>query len=162
VKLEPCIFFSETSPTARRYHDASHRILPNLPPHPPKPPSHSHRSPIHTLLTLVTISSTLVSPFHSITKHISRTRQWRSKSSPTFQPKTILVTGLGMSKGPTIARSFYRAGHKVIGANFEPHYIPVSGRFSRSLSGFYRVSKPKQGRGAAGKYIQDLLDFVKK
>ena len=67
-----------------------------------------------------------------------------------------------MSKGLTIARAFYRAGHRVIGADFEPYYIPVCGRFSRSLSCFYRVSRPKPGAEGARKYIQDLVDLVKK
>jgi len=67
-----------------------------------------------------------------------------------------------MSKGLTIARSFYRSGHRVIGADFEPYYIPVCGRFSSSLFRFYRVRKPKQGEGGAREYIQDLLDIVRK
>jgi hypothetical protein len=67
-----------------------------------------------------------------------------------------------MSKGLTIARSFYRSGHKVIGADFEPYYIPVCGRFSRSLCRFYRVRKPNPGAGGAQKYVQDLVDIVKK
>jgi hypothetical protein len=104
----------------------------------------------------------LISPFTKTTQQIHYTRQWRTKSSPTFQPKTILVTGVGMSKGLTIARTFYRAGHKVIGADFEPYYIPVCGRFSRSLFRFYRVSKPKSGLAEARRYIQDLVYIVKK
>jgi hypothetical protein len=67
-----------------------------------------------------------------------------------------------MSKGLAIARSFYRAGHKVIGADFEPYYILVCGSFSRSISHFYRVSKPKPAPKGAQRYIQDLVDIVKK
>jgi hypothetical protein len=67
-----------------------------------------------------------------------------------------------MSKGLAIARSFYRAGHKVIGADFEPYYISVCGRFSSSISRFYRVSKPKPAPKGAQRYIQDLVDIVKK
>jgi hypothetical protein len=114
------------------------------------------------LLTFIAIVSIILSPFSKTTKQISHIRQWRRKSSPTYQPKTVLVTGLGMSKGLTISRNFYRSGHRVIGADFEPYYIPVSGRFSRSLSCFYRVSKPKPGAEGARKYIQDLVDIVKK
>jgi hypothetical protein len=113
------------------------------------------------LLTIITILSTLVSPFCHSTRQINRTREWRAKSSPTFKPKTILVTGLGMSKGLTIARCFYRSGHRVIGADFEPYYVPVCGRFSRSLSRFYRVTEPKAGREGAKKYIQDLVNIVR-
>ena len=44
-----------------------------------------------------------------------------------------------MTKGLALARTFYAAGHDVIGADFEPHQIPVNGRFSRSLRRFYRL-----------------------
>lgn len=66
-----------------------------------------------------------------------------------------------MSKGLTIARSFYRAGHRVIGADFEPYFIPVCPRFSTAIETFYRVAKPSNEAGAA-KYIRDLVDIVKK
>lgn len=78
-----------------------------------------------------------------------------------FYPKTILVTGVGMAKGLKIARSFYETGHRVIGADFEPYGIQVNGRYSKSLSKFYRLSKPSSTYGAAS-YIQDLIDLVRK
>lgn len=46
-----------------------------------------------------------------------------------------------MAKGLTLARSFYLAGHRVIGADFEHPRIPCSGRFSRSLAAFYRLPR---------------------
>ncbi len=72
-----------------------------------------------------------------------------------------MVTGVGMSKALAIARAFYRAGHRVIGADFEPYLIPVCGHFSIAIDTFYRVSKPTTEAGAA-KYIRDLTDIVKK
>ena len=42
-----------------------------------------------------------------------------------------------MAKGLRIARAFYQAGHRVIGADFEPYSIPVSGRVSKALANFY-------------------------
>ena len=48
-------------------------------------------------------------------------------------PKTILVTGVGMTKGLFLARQFYIAGHRVIGADFETFGIPSPGRFSYAL-----------------------------
>lgn len=66
-----------------------------------------------------------------------------------------------MSKGLNIARTFYQAGHRVIGADFEPYRIPVCGHFSTSISKFYRLSKPTPKSGS-GKYIQDLIDIVNK
>ena len=85
----------------------------------------------------------------------------RIRSSPNFHPKTILVTGVGMAKGLAIARAFYEAGHNVIGADFEPYGVPVSGRFSRALSIFYALSKPTKKDGSAY-YIQDLLWVVRR
>lgn len=66
-----------------------------------------------------------------------------------------------MSKGLTLARIFYRAGHRVIGADFEPYFVPVPGHFSTSLDTFYRLSSPTSDKGSA-KYIRDLVDVIKK
>ncbi|MCJ1305792.1 hypothetical protein MMC08_008608 [Hypocenomyce scalaris] len=90
-----------------------------------------------------------------------RTLRQRIRRSPNFRPKNILVTGVGMTKGLTIARAFYEAGHNVIGADFEPYGVPISGRFSVALSKFYALSKPNQKDGAAY-YIQDLLRAVRR
>lgn len=73
-------------------------------------------------------------------------------------PKTILVTGVGMTKGLALARSFYQAGHRVIGADFEPGL--ACGRFSASLSAFHVLRKPTSK--SAGPYFQDLLDVITK
>ena len=85
----------------------------------------------------------------------------RAQQDPTFRPRTILVTGVGMSKSLTLARMFYEAGHRVIGADFEPYNIPVCGRFSRALSRFYRV-QALQGAHSSAYYAQELLDIVTK
>ena len=85
----------------------------------------------------------------------------RSQRSPNFQPKTVLVTGVGMAKGLRIARAFYQTGHRVIGADFEPNSIPVSGRFSRAIDRFYCVSKPSPQHGAA-RYVRDLVYIAEK
>ena len=76
-----------------------------------------------------------------------------------FRPRRILVTGVGMTKGLTLARLFYEAGHDVIGADFEPKGALVCGRVSCSLTKFYRLTKPDSKQGSA-RYIQDLLDIV--
>ncbi|KAK4611758.1 hypothetical protein CLAFUW4_12924 [Fulvia fulva] len=73
--------------------------------------------------------------------------------------KTILVTGIGMTKGLVLARAFSRAGHKVIGADFEPNGALVPGRVSNSLAAFHRLQKPDAGRGSMP-YIQGLLDVI--
>lgn len=65
-----------------------------------------------------------------------------------------------MSKGLNVARTLYRAGHRVIGADFEPKMIPVCGHFSTSIVKFYRLSKPTREGGSVD-YIQDLINIVK-
>ncbi|KAK8108265.1 uncharacterized protein PG998_010278 [Apiospora kogelbergensis] len=84
--------------------------------------------------------------------------------------RTILVTGVGMAKGLTLARAFHLSGHRVIGADFESPGIPCSGKSSSSLSAFYRMPKPdhakpgaksKSGHNAANAYVERLVDIVK-
>jgi hypothetical protein len=66
-----------------------------------------------------------------------------------------------MAKGLRIARSFYEAGHNVIGADFEPDGVPVNGRFSTALRKFYRLSK-LDGKNGAIHYLHDLVRIVEK
>lgn len=73
--------------------------------------------------------------------------------------RIILVTGVGMSKGLNLARSFYLSGHRVIGADFETHNAPCSGRFSRSLSTFYRLPEPNTDEGRK-LYIECLTQII--
>ncbi|KIW68630.1 hypothetical protein PV04_04564 [Phialophora macrospora] len=83
-----------------------------------------------------------------------------------FQPHTVLVTGVGMTKGLALARLFYQAGHDVVGADFEPDGAPVCGRVSRSVKKFYSLEMPIRKRDAPPgspsphMYIQQLLDIV--
>lgn len=90
-----------------------------------------------------------------------RIRRSAGDGNPNFRPKTILVTGVGMTKGLFLARTFYKAGHNVIGADFEPNGIPVSGRFSKALQSFYPLPKPNEKTGVAY-YIDALLHIVRK
>lgn len=66
-----------------------------------------------------------------------------------------------MAKGLSLARAFYQAGHRVIGADFEPYGVPVNGRSSVVLSKFYSLSRPTSKDGATH-YIQDLLTAVRR
>jgi hypothetical protein len=71
----------------------------------------------------------------------------------------VLVSGVGTSRGLAIARSFYRAGHRVIGADFELSHVPVCGRFSTSIEKFFRLAQPDTEENAQ-RYIQQLKDIV--
>ncbi|KAI2606652.1 hypothetical protein GGR54DRAFT_620208 [Hypoxylon sp. NC1633] len=83
----------------------------------------------------------------------------QERSQDVSSRRTILVTGVAMAKGLTLARSFYLSGHRVIGADFEESGIPCPGRYSRSLSAFYRLPKPAAKERAAA-YVSRLLDVV--
>jgi catechol O-methyltransferase len=71
--------------------------------------------------------------------------------------KTILVTGVSMTKGLTIARLLSQhTPHRVIGADTSP----VSpGRFSCALSAFHKLAPPDGDE--AGPYIDSLLHVIK-
>lgn len=90
--------------------------------------------------------------------------QQASKDEQQEAKKTILVTGVGMTKGLALARAFYQAGHRVIGADFEPGF--ACGRFSTALSGFYTLRKPTTSSSSSGSssssklYVQDLISVI--
>ncbi|KAF2725636.1 hypothetical protein K431DRAFT_309248 [Polychaeton citri CBS 116435] len=93
---------------------------------------------------------------------ITNRRDVRGPHTTYFQPRNILVTGVGMTKGLALARIFFAAGHNVIGADFEPSFIPTAcGRTSRALRAFYKLAKPSHGTGDEDKYTQSILDIVR-
>lgn len=113
------------------------------------------------LCTFLLFASYVVRPFLSNEDAArKRIRRGASGRNPIFRPKTILVTGVGMAKGLFLARAFHKAGHNVIGADFEPSGVPVCGRFSKALRRFYRLPKPNESAGAAY-YIDGLLHIVR-
>ena len=115
--------------------------------------------PIDTFIVFWSYAISLVHPVRA-EKH---RKYVRSTRTPYFEPKTILVTGVGMTKGLALARIFYSAGHNVIGADFEPAYLPTaSGRASRALRAFHKLVKPDGGREKQAQYTQGLLDIIRK
>ncbi|AFY93858.1 ATP-grasp domain-containing protein [Chamaesiphon minutus] len=71
-------------------------------------------------------------------------------------PKTILISGGKMTKALQLARSFDRAGHRVI--LIESHKYWLTGhRFSWAVDRFYTVPKPQ-----AKDYLDALLEIVEK
>ncbi|KAL9051972.1 MAG: hypothetical protein Q9162_005695 [Coniocarpon cinnabarinum] len=73
---------------------------------------------------------------------------------PGHVHKTVLVTGVGMTKGLVLARLFASSGDRVIGADFSPL---ACGRFSRSLYRFHELQKPSSSQ----EYVQSILAVVK-
>ncbi len=71
-------------------------------------------------------------------------------------PKTILISGGKMTKALQLARSFHRAGHRIILVE-SPKYWLTGHRFSWHVDQFYTIPKPN-----AKDYIDALLEIVKK
>ncbi|KAL3419803.1 hypothetical protein PVAG01_08301 [Phlyctema vagabunda] len=92
-------------------------------------------------LAFLALASQAIVPFLKAAKHIKQHRQWRVSSSSTFRPRTILISGIGTTKGLALARDFYRAGHRVIGADYEAYGIPVLGHYSVAIERFRRLPK---------------------
>ena len=109
--------------------------------------------PVTTAITLLALVSCYV--YEPL---VERRRTARQRDT-NFTPRTVLVTGVGMTKGLSIARSFHEAGHKVIGADFEPGGALACGRFSRSISKFYSLQAPTPKLGSKP-YIQSLMSIV--
>lgn len=106
------------------------------------------------LSCMILLGACIAQPFSSFNASRRRCRR-----HPSFQPKTILVTGVNMNKGLALARAFHEAGHDVIGADFEPYGIPIPGRFSRSLRQFDRLPKPTEKDGSKS-YIDAMLGII--
>ncbi|KAM7189756.1 hypothetical protein V8F33_009895 [Rhypophila sp. PSN 637] len=93
---------------------------------------------------------------------------WTGASTETASPPaklTVLVTGVGMAKGLTLARAFHLSGYRVVGADFEDHGIPCPGRYSKSLSSFYALPRPpseepKSSEDDTTRYTHQLLELV--
>lgn len=82
------------------------------------------------------------------------------------QKKTVLVTGMSMSKGLVLARLFHRRGHRVIGA--DTHHLAM-GRVSAALDKFYLLPKGSDTENTSTENVEDeddpyvlrLLEVVK-
>ncbi|KAI1337547.1 carbamoylphosphate synthase large subunit [Xylariaceae sp. FL0016] len=98
--------------------------------------------------------------FCSPTCDVVKLSHFRSRDRSDFGERRILVTGVGMSKGLALARSFHLCGHRVIGADFEASSIPCSGRFSSSLYAFRRLPRPTS-KADGDAYIKCLVEIIK-
>lgn len=114
-----------------------------------------------TLFFLPISTSILIFNYARFSLSAVETSRRRIRRRHSFQPKTVLITGVGTTKGLVLARSFYEAGHYVIGADFEPHRMSVNGRFSRSLERFYSLADFKVKDGFAN-YLRHLIRIIQR
>lgn len=106
--------------------------------------------PLSTCILVVSYCfSTMLQP------GVKSIRQHR-RNAANFRSRTILVTGVGMTKGLCLARMFYEAGQDVIGADFSDFSC---GKHSVALEKYYRLQKPSASTGST-LYIQGLLDII--
>jgi hypothetical protein len=108
-----------------------------------------------TMATLVLLL--LVLPFNLILTlgALLRVMVLRPPQIPSLDsPQTILISGGKMTKALQLARSFHRAGHRVI--LLETHKYWLTGhRYSWAVDRFYTVPNPQ-----TAEYAQALLEIV--
>ena len=112
------------------------------------------------LVTLISLTGQLLSS-HTVAGRNAKNDRKKALLSKDHTTRTVLVTGVGMSKGLAIARAFYRQGHTVIAADFERYRIPVCGRFSNAIHRFYRLSKPI-GLDTDQEYVEQVIGIIMK
>jgi len=93
-----------------------------------------------TLTAIALIRAVLLKPFQ--TKAIAD------------HPQTILVSGGKMTKALQLARSFHRAGHRVILVEYHKYWL-TGHRFSWDVDQFYAIPRPD-----APDYIDALVEIV--
>lgn len=93
-----------------------------------------------------------------------------------FKQRTVLVTGVGMTKGLTLARAFWLCGHHVVAADFDANrcgiWTPWKGwtsyTFSCAFDSVYSLRQPKVVDGMSraeaerlrAEYVNDICDIV--
>ena len=108
--------------------------------------------PLDTTVLLASLLRQLISSHGTATQ----TRA-RSEVVPQARPrKRVLVSGVGMTKGLSIARMFHQAGHSVIGADFSPF---ACGRVSNSIQRFFTLPRPSQTNKGAN-YVDGLISII--
>ncbi|POS74081.1 carbamoylphosphate synthase large subunit [Diaporthe helianthi] len=98
------------------------------------------------------------------------------RAKPTFRQRTVLVTGVGMTKGLTLARAFWLCGHRVVAADFDVGACAAwtpwkKGRwtYSQAFDAVYSLRRPlvtdSMGEGekeeARSAYVRDICNIVK-
>ena len=91
-------------------------------------------------------------------RHRTSSEQDRRRVAVVQQRKTILVTGVSMTKGLTIARNLSRyTSHRIIGADIS---ALSPSRFSSSIAKYYRLDGPNGDD--AEPYIDSILSLLRR
>ncbi|KAF2109082.1 hypothetical protein BDV96DRAFT_616069 [Lophiotrema nucula] len=120
--------------------------------------------PKNVLLVLLSFITVPVSAFFVLASYILSYFRPSPKSSNghnASRRKTILVTGISMTKGLTITRILtLHTPHCIIGADIEAIPFSSPGRYSRSVSSFHTLETPNGDNSEP--YIDSLLSLMKK
>jgi hypothetical protein len=121
--------------------------------------SHTGKNRFLLLLSFITLPLSLTLCFLSFILSIltRRSKPGLPKNAQNSDRKTILVTGVSMTKGLTIARSLAQhTPHRVIGADIS---ALSPGRFSSSITRYFRLEAPDGDD--AEPYIDSLLSVIR-
>lgn len=117
-------------------------------------------------------------PFSPTTPTAATAHRALCRAEPNFSERTILVTGVGMTKGLTLARAFWLCGHRVVAADFDAErcsaWTPwkrtaVRGwTFSRAFDTVYSLRRPEitenmdemERMNVRREYVQDIGKIV--
>lgn len=128
--------------------------------------------------TLTTVPPSVLAyflPFSRSTLTGALFHRAQCRAKPTFRQRTVLVTGVGMTKGLTLARAFWLCGHRVVAADFDvgacAAWTPwTKGRwtYSQAFDAVYSLRRPlvKDGMNEREKeeartaYVQDICKIV--
>lgn len=114
------------------------------------------RSRLKTLATLTLLLLALPFNLTLVSIALLRSLVLRPARSTTVNPQTVLISGGKMTKALQLARSFHKAGHRVILVEMHKYWL-TGHRFSRCVDRFYTIPKPQSSQ-----YAQALLEIVQK
>lgn len=113
-----------------------------------------------TLILTSLLSSKLGGLSPKKSQHSSQEYGQNGKEEASPSPKTILVTGVSMNKGLSVARLLSQhTPHCIIGADIESTPYTSPGRYSHSLSSFHALTPPSPD--SADPYIESLLQVIR-
>lgn len=108
--------------------------------------------PLSTLLLFLNCLCILLVPVKTLPFHDRH-------KIPRGGSRTLLLSGINTPLGLRLARAFREAGHRVVGADYEPGDIPSLARFSTALARFYPLRREFEDRQTVA-YIRDLLYII--
>lgn len=114
------------------------------------------RSRLKTLATLTLLLLALPFNLTLVSIALLRSLVLRQAQSTTVNPQTVLISGGKMTKALQLARSFHKAGHRVILVEMHKYWL-TGHRFSWCVDRFYTIPKPQSSQ-----YAQALLEIVQK